>query len=289
MPVPLSQTYGKQDSPPKKDTVLHIEITRTVALWPRKILVQWILRNPTSGNGYVFTLYRSSSLSGPWYEVGSVIDNYLFVDNTFEAPNNQTQDDLFSLRRTVYYRVLVTHPVDGTTEAIRKVEAATDRRRAGIIRKLRRDAAVALRKGSGTEVAILKRRWWGEPCTCRSKVGIATRAHHAPCNGTGIITGYWDPVYGFATRSSDSVNVATNEKGNEESKFIQVKMLDIPEVSRYDILVFLRDNKRFIVENVLPTEIHAITVHQELQVSELARSSREYNLIVDPWHDPEWF
>jgi hypothetical protein len=290
MPVPLSQTYGKQQSPPKTNVSLHLEVTRTVGIWPRKVFIQWILRNPRQGSGYFFDVFRSGSADGSWETVATDLEDiYFLIDESFSASNDRSSPDLFSLGRVVYYKVVVTHTTDGTTEQIRKLEAGLDRRRSGIVRKLRRDAMVALRKGSGTEVAILKRRWWGEPCTCRSMVGTTTRAHHEPCNGTGIIYGYWDPVYGFATRSSEPVNVATTEKGNEESHYIRVLMLDIPEVTRYDILVFLRDNKRFMVEEVTNTEIQTVSVHQELKVSELARSSREYALKVDPWHVPEWF
>jgi len=290
MPNPLSETYGKAHSPPKTTTALRLEVTRTVGLWPRKIFIQWILRNPNEGSGYLFSIYRSGSAEGPWEHVVSNLDDaYFFVDDYFTAPTDRSVPDLFSLHRTIYYKVVVTHPTDGTAEQIKNVEAGLDRRRAGIVRKLRRDALVMLRKGSGTEVAILKRRWWGEPCTCRSKVGTTTRAHHEPCNGTGVVYGYWNAVYGFATRSSEPIRVATTEKGNEESHYISVLLLDVPEVNRYDILVFLRDNKRYLVEEVNTTEIHAVSVHQELKVSELSRSSREYALKVDPWHTPEWF
>lgn len=290
MAVPLSETYGKQKSPPKTTTSLRLEITRTVGIWPRKVYLQWIIRNPNQSTGYLFSIYRSGSSSGPWEIVAANLnDTYYFVDENFNAPNDRSNADLLSLRRTVYYKVVVVHPTDGTAEQIKNVEAGLDRRRAGIVRKLRRDAAVMLRKGSGTEVAILKRRWWGEPCTCRSMTGVTTRAHHEPCNGTGIVYGYWNPVYGFATRSSEPVRIGTSEKGNEESHGISVLMLDIPEVERYDVLVFMRDNKRYIIDEVTATEIHTVSVHQELRVSELARSSREYSLEVDNWHTPEWF
>ena len=290
MPVPTSQTVWKSESPPKKGT-FRVVVNRTTALWPRKVFVQWIVREPKSSSGFLFSLYRSGSAEGPWETIFEAQpDVYYYLDNNFPAPQDRSAPGLFSLRRTLYYKVIVSHPTDGTAETVQKLEASLDRRRQGIVRKLRRDAAVMLQRGSGTEVAILKRKWWGEPCeVCRASTGQTTRSHCKECHGTGIVYGYWDPVYGFAVRSATPVDVGTENQGSVERHQLQVKMLDIPEVERYDILVFLRDAKRYIIDQVLPTEIHTVNVHQELVVSELARSSNEYAIKVDPWRDPQWF
>ncbi len=290
MPTPLSQTYGKQKSPHRKGDY-RVLITRTVGLWPRRVFIQWMLRNPSTATGYTFQVYRAGSPEGPWTQVGTdLIDTYFFLDNTFPAPQDRTEPGLFSLRRTLYYKVIVSHISDPTVTAVRQLEAGLDRRRAGIVRKLRRDAHVVLKKGSGTEVAIIKRRWWGEPCPhCKSATGQSTRSHCSTCWGTGIVTGYWDPVYGFATRSAAPVENQTTSEGVTETHFLRVKMEYIPEVMPRDVLVFLRDNKRYIVERVVTTEIHTQTVHQELDVSELAHSAVEFNLEADKWHTPPWF
>ena len=290
MPTPLSQTFGKQASRPKTTTDLSVEITRVTGIWPRKVFVQWVLHNPHYPSGYKFTIDRSSSPEGPWENIAtSLADTYFTVDDTFGAPLTQDEPGLFSLRRALYYRVTVVHTSDGTVNTVKQMEAGLDRRRSGIVRKLRRDVNVMLRKGSGTEIAVLKRRWWGEPCDCKTKTGQITRSHCHICYGTGIVSGYWNPVYGFASRSAAPVDEHTATEGNVETHYIQVIMSYLPEVSPRDILVFVRDNKRYIVETVNTTEIHTAMVRQELQVSELARSSREYNIIVDPWHDPEYY
>lgn len=289
MSVPLSQTRGRERSP-YHPGAFRVEITRTTGIWPRKVFVQWILRKPTSASGYTFNVYRSGSADGPWQQVGvDLQDAYYFLDDNFPSPQDRSEPGLFSMRRTVYYRVTVSHATDGEVETVRPLEADVDRRRRGIIRKLRRDAAVALKKGSGTEVAIIKRKWWGEPCTCKSATGVSTRSHCDACHGTGIVDGYWDPVYGYATRSAAPVEVQTTSKGNTETHFLRVKMLYIPEVIPKDVLVFTRDNKRYVVERVVTTEIHTQTVHQELDVSELGRSAVEYDVTADSWHTPAWF
>jgi len=290
MPVPLSQSYGKQRSPHRKGE-FRVLITRTIGLWPRKVFVQWMLRNPSTATGYTFQIYRAGSSNGPWSSVATdLLDTYYFLDDAFSAAEDRSTAGLFSLRRSIYYKIVVTHATDGPAEVIKEVEAGVDRRRAGIIRKLRRDAHVALKKGSGTEMAVFKRRWWGEPCPrCLSATKQSTRSHCEVCYGTGIDTGYWNPVYGYATRSSTPVETATTTEGETKIHPVQIKMEYIPEVEPKDILVFLRDNKRYVINRVLTTEIHTQTVHQELEVSELAHSSAAFHLVADRWHSEPWF
>lgn len=286
MPTPTSQTYGKERSP-RNQGIFHIQVTRIVSLWPRKIFLQWILRKPTASSGYIFDVYRAGSAEGPWNQVASALtDTYYFVDDTFSAPSERTAADLISLRRTLYYKVVVTHATDGSSEAVKPLEAGLDRRRRGMLQKLRRDASVALRKGPGTEFTVFKRRWWGGKCPCRAKSGQTTRSHCLTCYGTGIVNGYWNPVYGFAKRSAAPVNVRIETSGKSETHLINVIMLDVPEVQADDVLVFLRDNKRYLIRQVITTELQTVTVHQELYVSELSRSAVEYDLVADNAHTP---
>lgn len=290
MPVPLSQSYGKRKSPHRKGD-FRIVITRTVGVWPRKVYIQWMLRNPSTSTGYTFQVYRSGSSNGPWTQVATdLVDTFYYVDDAFTAATDRSTANLFSLRRPIYYKIEVTHATDGPAEIVQQMEAGVDWRRAGIIRKLRRDAQLALKKGSGTEMAVFKRRWWGTPCPkCLSATKHSTRSHCDVCYGTGIEYGYWDPVYGYATRSSSPVETLTTAEGKTKIHKIQVKMGYIPEVVPEDILIFLRDNKHYIIDRVLTTEIHTQTVHQELEVSEMSYSNAEVHLVADRWHTEPWF
>jgi len=259
-----------------------IEVTRTTPIFPRKVYLQWILRKPPSSSGFKFDVYRSGSSDGPWDLLHvDLPDTFYCVDST---PN------LFSLQRVIYYKVVCRY---GTEEisTVRQLEAGLDRRREGMRRKLIRDASKALKLIMGTEVAILKRRRWGETCThCVSKgTGQNVRAHCAYCWGTGFLEGYWTPVYGYAQRKGSPLVTQITPGGNTEVSKQSVITLGIPQVEAEDLLVFLRDSKRYIVEIADSTQLHSVDVHQELQVSELARSSREYGITVDPWHDPGWF
>jgi hypothetical protein len=291
MPVPQSETYGKQTSPPKTSSDLQLEVTRISNLWPRKIYIQWTLRNPPAATGYTFNVYRAGSPNGPWEKLtDDLTDTFYFLDDNFPAPQDRTAVGHVQMRMSNYYKVTVRYLTGPEVEAIHYVDGAPDHRRAGVIRKFMRDAYISLRKGNGTEVAILKRMWYGEPCSvCRTSTGQVARAHCAICNGTGIVKGYWNPVYTFARRMETPQNTQVTSAGKVESNRLLAIMPYFPEVEVEDILVFLRDNRRYIIEQVSLTSVHAVTVHQECSVSELARTSREYNMKVEPWHDPKWY
>lgn len=289
MAFPPSSVFNRDDSPARQGA-FRVEITRITECWPRKVYVQWVLKNPSAASSYLFNVYRSESENGPWQQVAeNLADTYYFLDEDFSATYDRSTPDLMTLSRVLCYKVVVTHTTDGTAEYVMRAEAGLDKRRRGILRKLRRDAFIMLKRGSGTEVAILKRKWYGEPCTCISKTGMVVRAHHADCNGTGIIHGYWDPVYTYASHAASPVQVQTAPQGSVEINTLRVHIPDIPAVSRYDILVYLRDNRRYMIDQVVSTAIHSVSVHQEIDISELARTSREYELPVDPWRQPPWF
>jgi hypothetical protein len=281
MSVPYSQVHGVQKTPPLPRE-FSVEITRTTPLFPRKVYIQWTLRKPPASAGFRFDVYSAGASEGPWDLLHiDLPDTFYCVDSTA---------NLFSLHRVIYYKVVCRY---GAVEvsAVRKLEAGLDRRREGIRRKLLRDSAKALKLVVGTEVAILKVRYWGEVCPhCVSKgTGQNVRAHCTYCWGIGILEGYWTPIYGYAQRQRSPIMTQVTPSGHTDVNKVSVIMLSVPQVEPGDLLVFLRDNKRYVVEVVSPTQIHSVDIHQELQVSELARSSREYGVPVDPWHDPGWF
>lgn len=305
MGVPLSQTYGKEEAPtkrsggewdtgsPRSEVVpgsLRIELTRVTPLWPRKAYIQWVLRNPEFASGYLFDIYRSGSAEGPWETVvKGLTDTFYYLDEGYGAAHDRTTPDLMSLVRVMVYRVDVRRVTDILARADKAVEISPDRRRRGIQRKLARDARVSLKKGSGTLMAVFKRRWWGEPCACRALTGQSTKAHCATCHGTGIVTGYWNPVYSYGQRTATPSNAQIGVQGQIDINRLRVLMPDVPQVAPLDVLVFVQDNRRFMVENLVNTEIHTMVVHQEIDVTELARTATEYNLQADPWRDPKWF
>ncbi len=271
---------------------LSIKFTRTVPLYPRAIFVQWDLVDPTESGTYVFDVYRGGSAQGPWTLLrGGTPDSFNYRDT---LPVVDADDvNALSLSRGIYYRIVVTPP-SGTgnqAEAVSIVEPTLDGRQRLLKRKMLRDMSIALRKLNGTPVALCKRMHWGLRCTkCYDRyTKEVVRSNCTTCMGTGFNPGYHIPVITLARRTPTAVETAMAPEGKADVNVLQVWMLDVPRVEEDDVLVFLSDNRRFQVKKMLPTELKTVTIHQKLIVSELARSSVEYRIVVDPTRNPPLF
>lgn len=274
---------------------LRIRIERTLPLSPRGVFLQWDLSDASATGTYLFDLFRSGSPEGPWTTLQSGAANiYNYADMFLTTPSSPyLVEDLnqLSLVRGIYYKVTVTDPTGYITSAVSGVWPELSGMQRNIRRKIYRDETIMLRKLNGTKVAVLKRMHWGTRCTqCYDKYTRAsTRGNCTTCYGTTFEPGYFAPVLTMARRSPLGIDVSVTEHGKTESSTGKVMLLDTPSVEPDDLLVFLQDNRRFIVNKVQPTEILLHTVHQSLVVTELARSGIEYRLTVDPLRVPALF
>lgn len=288
--VPHAVRQSKQRSPARQTNTLSLQVTKVYPIWPTGIFIQWILKDPTNSGGYNFQVYRSGGPQGPWEHIGvSLFDTYFFFDGNFSANAETGTPDLLSMNRQIYYKVLVDNGAGQTAEFIQQFEPWLDRRRAGIHRKLVRDAYVSLRVGNGTEVALLKKKQWGEKCDCTSSSGQVIISHCKKCFGTSYVGGYWNPEYTYANRSSQPVTTARAVQGDKDIKKTRLITTRIPQLAPKDLVVFIRSNRRYRVEEVNPSQVHQVDIHQELVVSELDPSSAEYGMHLDPWKDPCWW
>lgn len=277
---------------------MEIEFTRLLPIYPNKIFFQWNLIRPTENGTYVFDIYRAGSPDGPWYAISlGNINIYSYVDvlaTTATSPAGTAVDpNVLALARGIYYRIVVTPPSGSgnRVEAVSIVEPKLDGRQKLLRRKMLRDATQMLRKLNGVEVAVCKRRHWGPRCKkCFDKYTKESVRENCPtCWGTGFDPGYFAPVVTLARRGTAPVTSSISSQGKTDIANAHVTMLDVPRVEEDDVLVFLRDNKRFLVKQVLPTELQTVTIHQKLMVSELSRSSPEYKIPVDTTRLPGLF
>lgn len=273
------------------------EVTRTTALFPSAVFVQWNISRDEVGE-HTVDVYRSGSPTGPWQEVAmALVDAYHVLDNKFNLPPPPGQNDLhtgfnlFSLSRDVYYRVVVTPPsgMANRFEApIVAVEPGLDTRTRLFKRKILRDEATAFRRLNGVPIGVLKRRQWGTMCReCWSSVLNEVMREHCPfCYGTGFEAGYWNPVYIRGRKSAAPVQTQVTAHGDSDVKHVIFTVLDYPHLDKDDILVDLRRNDRYSVLMVTPTELKGVIVHQNVTASLLARSSVEYKVPVEPNNTP---
>ncbi len=70
------------------------------------------------------------------------------------------------------------------------------------------------------------------------------------------------------------------KQGIVEVNQIDFTLLDYPAIAADDLLAELHSNRRYIVKHVTRTELRGVCVHQKLVISELARDSIEYRIVL---------
>jgi hypothetical protein len=274
---------------------LSVSFNRTLPLFPNGTFLQWELAGAVESGSYLASVFRSGSPGGSWdLLVDSSPDINSFTDR-FPLPASPitTDPNQLSLSRGLFYRVRVVPPSGSSTaaEIVSAVEPLLTGRQRLVRRKILRDEYVMLSRLNGVEMAVLKRKHWGQRCPkCFDPyTGESMRGSCTACFGTTFTGGFFDPIVTWAKRSPVPVQVALSPEGKAETALTGITTLDAPAVRDDDLLVFLRDNRRFLVRRVLPTELRTVTVHQRLEVSELARSDVLYRVPVDFQAAPRLF
>jgi hypothetical protein len=266
-------------------------ITRTTALYPTSVFIQWDVESDETGTFYV-DVARAQSPEGPWEVIATGLRNaYNYIDNRFNLPpadprnNGREGVNLFSLARAIYYQLTVTPPsaVVFKSEAT-PVEPGLDRRTRLLKRKILHDQAVGYKRLNGVPLIVLKRRRWGDRCPkCYDPVTKeSTLEHCSVCYGTAFVDGYWAPVLIRGRREAASVESQMTSSGDSDVKLNDFNVLDYPLIEYKDIVVDLVRNDRYQVLRVHHTELKSVTVHQKLTGTLLGRNSVEYKLLVDP-------
>lgn len=275
-----------------------VAITRTTALYPTRVFIQWDVQSDESGP-FLVDVFRAGGPAGPWEAVAEGLrEAYNFVDDRFDLPpsppsnaNGREPVTLFSLSRDVFYTVTVTPP-SGTSAAFSSrpvsVEPGLDKRTRLLKRKLLRDLSVGFRRLNGVPLSLLKRRRWGPRCPAcwDPTLREATREHCPTCFGTGFEGGYWAPIRVRGRREAATVQTQLSAHGETDVEFADFILLDFPRLEYKDVVIDLRSGDRYEVQRMTPTELKGVTVHQKLTASLLGRNSVEYEVPVDLVESP---
>lgn len=278
-----------------------VTITRTTALYPSSVFVQWDVSSDESGT-FLVDLFRAGGPDGPWEPVATGLrDAYNALDVEFGAPpalpsnrNGREPLNLFSLSRELFYQVTVTPPSGPTaafSSAPTPVEPGLDTRTRLLKRKLIRDMAVAFKRLNGVPLVVLKRKRWGERCpVCWDPVLREASMEHCPtCFGTGFRDGYWSPTRTRGRREAAAVQTQLTAHGESDVKYADFLILDFPRLEYKDLVIELRSDSRYEVQRVTPTELKGIAVHQKLTTSLLGRNSVEYDVPVSLIDQPGFY
>lgn len=268
---------------------MKVRIVETTALFPKGNLIQWSMDDATGVSGtFLFSVYRSGGYDGPWETLAEgLTDQYAYLD---EFPRDTSESRIapnyLNLFRPYVYKVECTAPTGEVLTAIddtspRAYESASDRKMAQIHRKLVRDFILSL-KFNGTKVAFLKRRRWGERCSCVDKKSKEiVRGSCTKCWGVGILGGYWAPTLSYVRRSVSTTNSTIMPTGKSDSSDNKMWMPPVPSVEQDDLIVFLKDQRRLRLDQTTNTEIRLQAVHQVVSGQEIDHSNILYRIPVN--------
>ena len=251
------------------------QIFERVLVYPvhsSRVYVEWSISSAYQGT-FRFTVFRSGSPEGPWEKLTSfpsLETNYL-----------DTETDLLSKHKEVYYYVSAEGPVSGTSP-IKNLVRLVERDIYAKAVEINRQEMLLLRQYAGVEVHIFKRMHQGERCACYEPITKTLRVSDCKdCAGTGFINGYYSPIKTFANISPDRISVIESSELKQEPMISSAWMTAYPLVSFNDILVEADTNRRWVIRGVNRTELRRYPVKQVLEIRELVRTDPEFKLDLD--------
>lgn len=212
--------------------------------------VEWSIhprfRDPSP---YLFQLQvgrTSNPLSDDWEDVGEAVEDTYFAEDP--------EQRLYGMGSWTHYRIQLTTSVATYLSNPASVLGDFDKPDWTRIQALSRQLSQRLRKKAGTEGYLLKRRIYGEPCTCLDQqTGEVRLPNHDRCYGTGIVDGYFDPYpcyfVEFLSQKKTRSHVSDLQTQND-GPVVSARMLNVPMLHSYDVFVDKGSDQRWIVHKI---------------------------------------
>lgn len=258
-------------------------ITKNIPLYPNKLFLQWYIKNCNESGVFKTTISRSGGYDGPWELLKQDLeDQYAFMDD-FTINTSDIKPNLLNFFKNIYYKIDITLPSGKQLSTVEETGPTVRGKMAGFQRKLVRDLGIQLKKYNGNRIAILKRKLWGEYCPkCfDKKTRETTRSNCKICWGTGFKDGYWKPMLSYAKRSPGNSSTTITPDQRIDAQDVKITTIDVPGLDIDDIIVFLRDNRRFRIDATSQPEIQLTPTGQIFNGQELNHDHIIYSYKVD--------
>jgi hypothetical protein len=191
---------------------------------------------------------RTGVHGSEWCDVGLPVANGFFaVDDTKR---------IYGKDQWTHYRVVLTTPQGSYASKPQHALGNLDKRDWLRAREISRLESLRLRKEAGQDGFLLKRRLFGEACTCLdSQTQEIRNPQCTVCYGTGFLNGYYPAVPCFyvelSTRSIRNHLDTGSGKGTINSlPKVVGRMLNVPQVFSYDVWVDRDTDFRWIIHTV---------------------------------------
>ncbi len=231
---------------------------------------------PTPWN---FTVQWGTAGTGDWTNITTVSDAFTATD-----PQQREYSALFD----GFYRVQLTTDAGNTYSSLpSNYPSEWTTRDLRIVDELRRKELLLYRKREGVKCWILYRKHWGEECSCvDSTTGEVTDPSCTDCYGTGFVGGYYAPhqTYCFIQEAGTAVRTG---RGTTAYNSAQARIVPIPPVCKYDILILEDSDQRLEVTKSKPEAVYKNRVlAQMLELEALDPSHVVYEMTWSGSSDP---
>jgi hypothetical protein len=227
-----------------------------IFVWPQvatgETRVEWsLMTNFTDAGPYTFQLQvgrTGLNDADDWVDVGAPIsDAYYALDDT---------QRVYGKFQWTHYRVKLTTGVNtyySTPVAPLGNLTFGDWAKAREILRMER---LRLKQAAGQEGYLLKRRLYGEPCSCVDpQTGEIRKPHHEECYGTGIVGGYFEPYPCFYVDLGNKNHRSHLDAGAgrgtiDDLPVVKGRMLAMPQVFSYDVWVDRDSDHRWMLHQI---------------------------------------
>ena len=256
-------------------------ITSVINVFPEFAHIQWTIEDP-NGNAGAIEVLRSTSPDGPFETVAKLpAGSYYYRDMDPGARAGLTYLVIYRIRvesAKTPGEFVISEPRTLNYDLIYNIQP----HRARLGRTARYNLKIMLERVNGTQYLFLKKKIFGPRCSvCFNQVTQdAMVSRCGECFGTTITGGYCDPIKVWIKVDPSVIKQTFGLAGSSDSNVVGGTMLDYPQADPGDLLVECSTNKRFLIAAVMRTENSGVTVHQDIQMSELVRYAIEYSIPV---------
>ena len=252
----------------------HIYIERIAPYSRKSTVIQWEVSTKYRASGALtFKIELSGNPLGPWELLAeNLVDKLVYEDTNFKTDGGL---------KDRYYRVSFQ---DGSEVSDPKsIFGYMPKQQYLIARKIFNDEMVLLKKGNGIPISVIKRKHWGDRCTCVDPITKQVMDPNCQiCHGTKIVQGYYDSINTWGKLNPAAMGTDYGTHGPiQEIENSQFMLLSFPLVYKDDILVEIDINRRWTVVSSQSTELRRNAVHQEVLVSRLPVYHSAYDLEVN--------
>jgi len=213
-------------------------------------VIYWGLRRDFCDMGpYTFQLQWGETVEGDFIDAGDpVVDQYYATD---------TLRRVWAKSIESYYRIVLTTAEGTYTSFPQQANGRWDKRDWLIARDIMRKEQLLMRKFTGWDGVLLKRKIWGETCPeCTDwDTQEVNEGKCTTCYGTGKVGGYWS---GYNTWAYEMQAGPTQRNKTwpddatyiHEDQTLQMRMSAYPHLATYDVFVEKDSGRRYVIRNI---------------------------------------